>query len=57
MTKREDVENFIYKLETEADECEDAGFNFSSSNMRTEADRLQRLLDKGIVPQEIIPFL
>jgi hypothetical protein len=48
----EEVERFIDQLEIEADACEDIGSNFSASNMRDEAKRLQILLDKGIIPQK-----
>jgi predicted transcriptional regulator len=51
-TTREDVENFIGLLEIEAVACEDIGSIFSASSMRNEAERLQKLLDKGIIPQK-----
>ncbi len=49
---REEVERFIDQLEMEADACEDIGSNFSAFSMRGEAKRLQRLLDRGIIPQK-----
>ena len=49
--KKEEVEQFISDLEDEAAACEEIGSNFSASEMRNEADRLQKLLDKGIIPQ------
>ncbi len=52
-TTKKEVEKFIAQLESEADACEDIGSNFSASNMREEAERLQKLLDKGIIPQAI----
>jgi hypothetical protein len=51
MTTRKEVENFIFQLENEADACEDIGSRFSASNMREEAERLRKLLNKGIIPQ------
>lgn len=48
---KEEVEQFISKLEMEAQACEEIGSNFSASEMREEAERLQKLLDKGIIPQ------
>lgn len=53
-TTKEEVEKFISQLQDEADACEDIGSNFSASNMRNEAERLQNLLDRGIIPQAII---
>jgi hypothetical protein len=50
-TTREEVEKFIYQLEIEADDCEEIGSSFSSSEMREEADRLKKLLARGIIPQ------
>lgn len=50
---RQEVEKFISQLEMEADACEEIGSNFSASNMRSEAERLQKLLDKGIIPKEV----
>lgn len=52
-TTKEEVERFISQLEDEADACAEIGSNFSASNMRAEAERLQKLLDKGIIPQVI----
>ena len=53
-TTKEDVEEFIYQLECEADACEEIGSNFSASNMRGEVKRLQELLGRGIIPEEKI---
>lgn len=53
ITTKEEVEKFIAQLEVEADACEDIGSNFSASNMREEAERLQKLLDRGIIPQNV----
>jgi len=47
---KEEVEKFINQLELEADSCEEIGSNFLASSMRNEAKRLQKLLDKGIIP-------
>lgn len=53
MNDIEKVNKFIYQLEQEADACEEIGCSFSASNMRNEADRLKRLLAKGIIPKQI----
>lgn len=53
MTTRQEVEQFIARLQDEANACSEIGSNFSASQMYEEADRLQALLDKGIVPQAI----
>jgi hypothetical protein len=52
-TTKEEVEKFISQLESEADACEDIGSNFSASSMREEAERLRKLLDRGIIPQAV----
>lgn len=53
MTTKEEVEKFIEQLKEEANSCEEIGSRFSSSKMYEEADRLQSLLDRGIIPQDI----
>lgn len=50
---KEEVEKFILQLEIEAEACEEIGSMFSATSMRNEAERLQELLDKGIIPQAI----
>ena len=50
-TTKEEVERFINQLECEAAEMGDRGYNFSASNMLNEAERLQKLLKRGIIPQ------
>jgi hypothetical protein len=53
MTTKEEVKKFISQLEEEAMYCEEIGSNFSASAMLNEAERLQKLLDRGIVPQNV----
>lgn len=52
-TTKAEVEYFIYSLLDEAEACEQIGSVFSATSMRSEAKRLQDLLDRGIIPQAI----
>lgn len=51
MTTRKEVEKFIFQLETEAEELDANSFIYSE--YREEIDRLQALLDRDIIPQDI----
>lgn len=50
-TTLQEVEVFIQSLLDEARACEEIGSNFSASEYREEANRLQSLLDRWIIPQ------
>jgi len=52
-TTREEVEEFIAELHMEADALDEIGSSYGASQYRKEAERLQKLLDRGIIPQQV----